>query len=163
MTATPRSVSTVGHSTVSTTTLAAQKQPYTVYVCVRMLTWKLIRGNHVRWRYCCCCCCCCNIKSHNQVRSHRTGSSHSGAEEYPRENTHTTQRGTRIYHSSRNSCLHQKHIKVKSGVSLRCARSTCRSVRLITHAWRNQLFRLPPKEDYHVYITRSIYHYAYAR
>ena len=23
--------------------------------------------------------------------------------------------------------------------------------------------RLPPKEDYHVYITRSIYHYAYAR
>ena len=36
-----------------------------------------------------------------------------------------------------------------------------RCIRLITHAWRNQLFRLPPKEDYHVYITRSIYHYAY--
>ena len=34
-----------------------------------------------------------------------------------------------------------------------------------THAWRNRLYRLPPKKDYHVYITRinSIYHYAYAR
>ena len=38
-------------------------------------------------RSCCCCCCCCcsHIDSHNQVRGHRTGSSHSGAEEYPRE------------------------------------------------------------------------------
>ena len=34
---------------------------------------------------CCCCCCCSHINSHNQVRGHRTGSSHSGAEEYPRE------------------------------------------------------------------------------
>ena len=30
----------------------------------------------------CCCCCCSHINSHNQVRGHRTGSSHSGAEEY---------------------------------------------------------------------------------
>ena len=30
-------------------------------------------------------CCCSHINSHNQVRGHRTGSSHSGAEEYPRE------------------------------------------------------------------------------
>ena len=44
-------------------------------------------------------CCCSQINSHNQIRGHRTGSSHSGAEEYPRENTHTTQGGTRIYHS----------------------------------------------------------------
>ena len=29
--------------------------------------------------------CCSHINSHNQVRGHRTGSSHSGAEEYPRE------------------------------------------------------------------------------
>ena len=34
-------------------------------------------------------CCCSHINSHNQVRGHRTGSSHSGAEEYPREKTHT--------------------------------------------------------------------------
>ena len=32
-----------------------------------------------------CCCCCSHINSHNQVRGHRTGSSHSGAEEYPTE------------------------------------------------------------------------------
>ena len=32
-----------------------------------------------------CCCCCSHLNSHNQVRGHRTGSSHSGAEEYPRE------------------------------------------------------------------------------
>ena len=31
------------------------------------------------------CCCCSHINSHNQVRGHRTGSSQSGAEEYPRE------------------------------------------------------------------------------
>ena len=36
-----------------------------------------------------CFCCCSHINSHNQVRGHRTGSSHSGAEEYPRENTHS--------------------------------------------------------------------------
>ena len=32
-----------------------------------------------------CCCRCSHINSHNQVRGHRTGSSYSGAEEYPRE------------------------------------------------------------------------------
>ena len=36
-------------------------------------------------------------------------------------------------------------------------------IRLITRAWKNRLYRLPPKKDYHVNITRSIYHYAYAR
>ena len=36
-------------------------------------------------------------------------------------------------------------------------------IRLITRAWKNLLYRLPPKKDHHVYITRSIYHYAYAR
>ena len=34
-----------------------------------------------------CCCRCCHINSHIQVRDHSTtGSSHNGAEEYPREN-----------------------------------------------------------------------------
>ena len=47
------------------------------------------------------CCCCSRINSHNQVRGHKTGSSHSGAEEYPRgKNKHKrTKRDTRIYHS----------------------------------------------------------------
>ena len=38
-----------------------------------------------------------------------------------------------------------------------------RCICLITRACKNRLHRLPPKKDYHVYITRSIYHYAYAR
>ena len=42
------------------------------------------------------CCCCSHINSHNQVRGHRTGSSHSGAEEYPRENTHNQRWYTHI-------------------------------------------------------------------
>ena len=43
----------------------------------------------------CCCCCrcyCSHINLHNHVRGHRTGSSHSGAEEYPRENHKQSQR-----------------------------------------------------------------------
>ena len=68
------------------------------------------------------CCCRSHINSHNRVRGHRTGSSHSGAEEYPRGKTQA-KGGTRIDHSWRNSCLHQQHIKVKSEVSQRCARS----------------------------------------
>ena len=44
-------------------------------------------------RFCCYCCCfCSHFKCDNQVRVHRTRSSYSGAEEYPRERTQTTQR-----------------------------------------------------------------------
>ena len=46
--------------------------------------------------------------------------------------------------------------------SIRCARSIP-VTRLITRAWKNRLYRLPPKKHCHVHITRSIYHYAYAR
>ena len=43
------------------------------------------------------CCCCSHMNSHNQVRGHRTGSSHSGAEEYPREkHTHNPRWYTHI-------------------------------------------------------------------
>ena len=37
------------------------------------------------------------------------------------------------------------------------------SIRITTRAWKNRLYRLPPKKEYQVYITRSVYHYAYAR
>ena len=37
------------------------------------------------------------------------------------------------------------------------------SIRLTTRAWKNQLYRLPPKKDFHVYLARSTYHYAYIR
>ena len=36
-------------------------------------------------------------------------------------------------------------------------------IRLSNRAWKNRLYRLPSEKDYHVYITRSTYHYAYAR
>ena len=48
--------------------------------------------------------------------------------------------------------------KVKSGVSLRCARSTCTGayVSLLAPGKTDYiyilLYRLPPKKDYHVYI-----------
>ena len=45
-----------------------------------------------RSRGCCCCCCCSHINSHNQVRGHRTGSSHSGAEEYRSRGKTSSQR-----------------------------------------------------------------------
>ena len=39
------------------------------------------------------------------------------------KNTNNLRGGRRIYHSWRNSCLHQQHVKVRLGVSLRCART----------------------------------------
>ena len=36
-------------------------------------------------------------------------------------------------------------------------------IRLTTRAWKNRPYRLPPRKDYHVHITRRTYHYAYAR
>ena len=56
----------------------------------------LIPGTTLQYHCCCCCCCCSHINSHSQVRGHRTGSSHSGAEEYPRENTHNPRWCTHI-------------------------------------------------------------------
>ena len=50
-------------------------------------TLELIRSESASPCCCCCCCCCCShIHSHNQVRGHRTGSSHSGVEEHSRKN-----------------------------------------------------------------------------
>ena len=88
--------------------------------------------------------CWSHINSHNQVRGHNPGSSHSGAEEYPRENTHTTQGGTRIYHSWRNSCLHQGNHTHNPGSSHYGAEEyprenthTTQGGTRIYHSWRN--------------------------
>ena len=76
--------------------------------------------------------CCSRSNSHNRFRGHRTGSIHCGAEEHSREKPLKPKvvHEYGIYHSWRNSCLNQKrvkvkskHVKVESGVSLRCARS----------------------------------------
>ena len=57
--------------------------------------------------------------------------------------------------------------KVKSGVSLRCVRSmlTGAYISLLAPGKKRLFYRLPPKTDYHVYITPIIgtYHYEYAR
>ena len=44
-----------------------------------------------------------------------------------------------------------------------CQVHTGAYVSLLTPGETDYIYRLPPKKDYHVYITRSIYHYAYAR
>ena len=62
---------------------------YVVLVCVHLYDLRILCPGGCCCTCCCCCCCCSHINSHNQVRGHRTGSSHSGAEEYPRENKHT--------------------------------------------------------------------------
>ena len=51
---------------------------------------------------------------------------------------------------------------MKSGVSLRCARSTLVDTSHYSRV-EKPTYRLPPKNDYHVCIARSTYHYAYAR
>ena len=68
--------------------------------------------------------CCSHIHSHNQVRGHRTGSSHSGVEEYPREKHKQNQKWyTHISLQTQFMPSPKEFETVKSGVSLRCARS----------------------------------------
>ena len=63
------------------------------------------------------CCCCSHINSYNQVRGHRTGSSYSGAEEYPREK-HTQPKVVHPY------------------ITVYHVPGPYRCIRLTTHAWR---------------------------
>ena len=114
--------------------------------------------------YCCCCCCCCcfRINSHNEVRGHRTGSSHSGAEEYPGEEH---KQPTMVHAYITFDAIHAstRNISKWNRESVYDVPGPHRCIRHITHAWKNRLYGSPPKKDYHVYITRSIYYYAYAR
>ena len=55
-----------------------------------------------------------------------------------------------------HSCFRQRHTKVKSGVSLRCASSIL--VRTSHYSrLKDRPYRLLPRKDYHVYIARSIH------
>ena len=68
---------------------------------VRIQSWRYFLGGIERWRYLLpgrrlLLLLFSHINSHNQVRGHRTGSSHSGAEEYPREK-HTQPKVVRAY------------------------------------------------------------------
>ena len=115
---------------------------------------------------CCCCCCCSHINSHNQVRDHRTGSSHSRAEEYPREKMQTNQRW--FTHVSRLTQFmpSPETYKKRNRESAYDVPGPYWTMVHTSHYPRLEkptVYRLPPKKDYHVYITRSTYHYAYAR
>ena len=58
-----------------------------------------------------------------------------------------TKDGTGIYHGWRNSCLHQKHVLVKLGVSQRCAR--------YIHTGPYVSLLAPGKTDYNAYHPRK--------
>ena len=127
----------------------------------RIHRYEMTYSRYTRYHVICCCCCCCfHINSHNLVRGLRTGSSHSGVEEYPRKKTQT-KGGTRMTQLPQFMPPPETY-KANSGVSLRCARSALVHT---SHYSRleNRLYRLPPRKDYHVYITCSTDHYAYAR
>ena len=63
--------------------------------------------------------CCSHINSRNQIRGHRTGFSHSGAEEYPREK-HIQPKMVHAYTTADAIHASTRNIRVRSGVSLRC-------------------------------------------
>ena len=106
----------------------------------------------------CCCCCCSHIISHKQVRGHRTGSSHSGAEEYPRENTHNPRWYT---HISQLTQFMPPPVTYKGEIgsqSTMCQVQAGAYVSLLMPGETKYSDCRPSK-----IITRSIYHYAYAR
>ena len=105
------------------------------------------------------CCCCSHINSHNQVRGHRTSSSHSGAEEYPRKKTQTNQRWHTHISQLTQFMPPPETYKKQNRASAYDVPGPYWCTRLATRAWKNRLYRLPPKKDYHVYITRSACHY----
>ena len=65
--------------------------------------------------------------------------------------TVTTKYPTRIYHSWRNSCLRQKHIKSEIGSQpTMCQVDTDAYVSLLAPGKPTTVYGLPPKKDYHV-------------
>ena len=107
---------------------------------------------------------CCHINLHNQVRGHRTGSSHSGAEEYPRENTHTPRWYTHISQLTQFMPPPEAYKSEIGSQSTMCQVQAGAYVSLLTPEETKYSDCHPRKiATYLVYITRSIYHYAYAR
>ena len=102
-----------------------------------------------------CSCCCSHINSHNQVRGHRTGSSHSGAEEYPRENTHNPRWYTHISQLTQSMPPPETH---KSGIgseSTICQVHAGAYVSLLTPAETNYSDCHPRKTT--TYISHVVY------
>ena len=110
--------------------------------------------------------------SHNQVlRGHRTGFSHSVWMEVrnTRREKHKRPKVVHAYitadaiHASTRNLQEKWNRKSGKDVPGLYWYSYLLHTSHYSRLWRNRLYRLPPKKDYHVYITRSIYHYAYAR
>ena len=121
---------------------------------------KVFRTVDSRGCCCCCCgCCCSHINSHNQVRGHRTGSSYSGAEGYPKGKTLTKQRWC-TYISQLTQFMpptkaHKSEIGSKPTM---CQVHTVAYISLLAPGKPT----IPlATQDYHVYITRCTYHYAH--
>ena len=108
-------------------------------------------------------CCCSHINSHNQVRGHRTSSSHSGAEEYPREkHTHNPRWYTHISQLTQFMPPPETYKKSEIGSSLRCAGSMSGAYVSLLAPGKTAYTACHPRKT-NTYITRSINHYAYAR
>ena len=91
--------------------------------------------------------------SHNQVRGHRTGSRHSGSEEYLRKKSQTRRwcTGHRLYNTAYAIHASASNIyKVKSGVSLPCARS------ILVHTSHYYSSVAPGKTNYTPLATHEI-------
>ena len=111
------------------------------------------------------CCCCFNINSHNQVRGHRTGSSHSGAGEYPREKTQTNQRWYTHILQLTQFMPPPETYRIKREIGSQptmCQVHTGAYVSLLAPG-KTDYTACHPRNTTHVYIARSTYRYAYAR
>ena len=65
------------------------------------------------------CSCCSHINSHNQVRGHRTGASHSGAEGYTLGKNKNKPKLVRVCIMAEASHMSAKNSNMKSEVSVR--------------------------------------------
>ena len=72
----------------------------------------------------------------------------------PGKNTNNPRWYTRIYVSQLTQFMPPPQT-CKSEIGSQSTMGQVRCIRLITRAWKNRLYRLPPKKGYHVHITRS--------
>ena len=107
-------------------------------------------------------CCSHIINSHDQVRGHRSGSSHSGAEEYPRGNTNNPRWYTHISQLTYFMPPSETYKSEIGSQSTMCQVHTGEYVSFLTPG-ETDLTACRPRKTTTYTITRSIYHYAYAR
>ena len=113
---------------------------------------------------CCCCCCCSHINSHNQVRGHRTGSRHYGAEKYPREKTQTNQRWHTLISKLTQFMPPPETYKSEIGSQpTMCQVHIGACISLLAPGKTDYTACHPRKTTTYILQVVSTYHYAYAR